>query len=97
MRKLALALIVAATAVVPATAHTAPTPAQRCEGDVELASAKFAQCRLTAEARYSKSLDADKRTAAVARCSDKLQQSFAKAVVDGPRPSGECPLEPHLR
>ena len=56
------------------------TPAQRCEADVELASAKFAQCRLTAEAKYSKSLDDDKRASALARCSDKLEQSFAKAV-----------------
>lgn len=81
MRKLTLKALLLVAVVAPSIAQAAPTPAQRCEADVELASAKFAQCRLTAEAKYSKSLDADKRTAALARCSEKLQQSFAKAVV----------------
>ncbi len=63
------------------------TPAQRCEADVELASAQYAKCRLTAEAKYSQSLDDDKRASALARCSEKLQLSFAKAVA---RYGGAC-------
>lgn len=72
----------------PATSFAATvTPAQRCEADVELASGKYAECRLKVESKYSKSLDADKRTAALARCSEKLEQSFEKAVA---RHGGAC-------
>lgn len=35
---------------------------------MELASAKYAQCRLNAESKFSKTLDAAKRTAALAKC-----------------------------
>lgn len=64
---------------MPAAAAAAPTAEQRWEADVELASAKFAQCRLTAESRFSKDLDATRRATARARCADKLQQSYARA------------------
>ena len=76
---------------VPAAAVAAPTPAQRCAADVELASAKYAQCRLVAESRFSKDLDATRRTAALARCSDKLQQSFERATL---RYGAACTSEP---
>ncbi len=84
---LALVLAVGATSAAAA----APTPAQRCAADVELASAKYAQCRLVAESRFSKDLDATRRTAALARCSDKLQQSFERATL---RYGAACTSEP---
>jgi hypothetical protein len=68
-------------------AHAASTPQQLCESAMELASAKYAQCRLTAESKYSKSLDAAKRTAALTKCSTKLGDAFAKATV---KFSGDC-------
>ena len=83
----ALVLAVGATSAAAA----APTPAQRCAADVELASAKYAQCRLVAESRFSKDLDATRRTAALARCSDKLQQSFERATL---RYGAACTSEP---
>ena len=76
---------------VPAAATAAPTPAQRCEADVELASAKYAQCRLVAESRFSKDLDAARRATALARCSDKLLQSFERAAL---RYGASCTSEP---
>ena len=60
--------------------YAAPTPAQLCESAIELASAKHAQCRLNAESKFSKSNDAGKRTAALAKCTEKLTTAFAKAV-----------------
>jgi hypothetical protein len=73
-------LILALMVVAPA-AHAAATPQQSCEAAMELASAKYAQCRLTAESKFSKSLDAAKRTAALTKCSTKLGDAFAKATV----------------
>ena len=61
-------------------AHAAPTPQQLCESAMELASAKYAQCLLTAESKHSKTLDAAKRTAALAKCSTKLGSAFSKAT-----------------
>ena len=61
-------------------AQAAATAQQSCESAMELASAKYAQCRLTAESKYSKSLDATKRTAALTKCSTKLGDAFAKAT-----------------
>lgn len=57
----------------------APSPAQLCESAMELASAKYAQCRLTAESKYAKTGDAAKRITALAKCSDKLADAFSKA------------------
>lgn len=61
-------------------AIAAPSPAQLCEAAVELATAKFAQCRLTAESRYAKSLDAAKRLDALAKCSANLAKAHDKAT-----------------
>lgn len=63
------------------TASAAPTPAQLCDSAIELASAKFSQCRLTAESKYSKTGDAGKRTAALGKCSQRLSESFSKATL----------------
>jgi hypothetical protein len=61
-------------------AYAAPTPQQLCESAIDLASAKFAQCRLNAESKYAKTLDAAKRTAALAKCSTSLGTAFTKAT-----------------
>jgi hypothetical protein len=60
------------------TAHAAPTPAQLCESAMELASAKYAQCRLNAESEYSKAPDLARYNAALAKCSTKLSDAFGK-------------------
>jgi len=65
---------------VPLEAYAAPTPQQLCESAIDLASAKFAQCRLIAESKYAKTLDAAKRTAALVKCSTTLGTAFAKAT-----------------
>jgi len=65
--------------LAPAAYAVPPTSAQKCEADVELASAKYAQCRLNAESKYSKALDAAKRTAALTKCTEKLTTAFTKA------------------
>lgn len=65
---------------VPPEAHAAPTAQQLCESAIDLASAKFAQCRLIAESKYAKTLDAAKRTAALAKCSTNLGAAFSKAT-----------------
>ncbi|HEY8517948.1 MAG TPA: DUF1566 domain-containing protein [Candidatus Binatia bacterium] len=66
-------------AVAPAT-HAAPTRAQHCEASLEFASAKYAQCRLVAEQKYSISLDAAKRENALLKCSASFAKAFAKAT-----------------
>ena len=73
-------LLLAFAVGAPTPAIAAPTAEQRCEADVELATAKFAQCRLTAESRFSRDLDATRRATALARCADKLQQSYVRAA-----------------
>ena len=74
-----LILILALLAFTP-QARAAATAQQSCESAMELASAKYAQCRLTAESKFSKSLDAAKRTAALTKCSTRLGDAFAKAT-----------------
>ena len=78
MSKLVSTLLVLAV-MVPSITQAAPTPAQLCESAVELASAKYAQCRLTAESKHSKTGDAGKRTAALGKCSERLSDAFSKA------------------
>jgi hypothetical protein len=78
-RFLSFVLILALTGV-PRAAYAAPTPQQLCESAIDLASAKFAQCRLIAESKYAKTLDAAKRTAALAKCSTSLGTAFLKAT-----------------
>ena len=60
-------------------AHAAPTPQQLCESAMELASAKYAQCRLNAESRDTKKPDPVKLEAALGKCSQKLSDAFTKA------------------
>lgn len=57
-----------------------PTAAQKCESTFELASGKFAQCRLTAESKFTKANDAAKLSTALAKCSTKLSDALGKAV-----------------
>lgn len=58
----------------------APTPAQRCEADIELSLAKFASCRLTAESRFSRGLDEAQRGAALSSCSKRFQRAVGRAT-----------------
>ena len=88
---LALAAVLACL-LGPSAAHAAPTDAQKCEAAVELASAKYAQCRLTAESKDSKVPDAAKRTAALVKCSQKLTATFSNATA---KYGASCPaIEP---
>lgn len=64
----------------PPLAHAAPTNAQKCESAMELASAKYAQCRLNAESKDTKTPDPVKLAAALGKCSQKLSDAFAKAT-----------------
>jgi hypothetical protein len=65
---------------IAAPAHAVPTPAQLCESAFELAAAKSVQCRLTAESKYSKTLDQAKRDATLSRCWLNLVSAYAKAT-----------------
>ncbi|MBY0279421.1 DUF1566 domain-containing protein [Candidatus Binatia bacterium] len=78
MPRRSLFVLIALMGFAPAV-HAA-TPQQLCESAMELASAKYAQCRLNAESKYSKTLDAAKRTAAYAKCSANLGTAFSKAT-----------------
>jgi hypothetical protein len=95
MLRRSLFVLIALMGFTPAAHAAPPTSAQKCEADVEKASAKYAQCRLNAESTYSKTLDAMKRTEALGKCSTKLSDAFVKATtkygMDCPatEPSGE--------
>jgi len=73
-------VLIALMSVIPA-AHAAPTPQQLCESALDMASAKYAQCRLNAESKYAKTLDAAKRTSTLAKCSTSLGNAFSKATL----------------
>lgn len=76
-----LSLVVATVAtLVPTFSLAAPTAAQKCEAAVETATAKFAECRLNAEAKFSRDGDVAKRTASLERCSSRLSSAFVKAA-----------------
>ena len=77
--RLTITALLALFAFTP-VAHAAPTDAQKCESAIELASAKYAQCRLNAESRDTKKPDPVKLEAALAKCSQKLSDAFAKAT-----------------
>jgi len=79
MPRRSLFVLIALMGFAPA-AHAGPTNQQLCESAMELASAKYAQCRLTAESKDSKAPDAAKLTAALGKCSQKLSDAFAKAT-----------------
>ncbi|MFN8604293.1 MAG: DUF1566 domain-containing protein [Candidatus Binatia bacterium] len=78
-RRSSFVLILALMGLAP-EAHAAATAQQSCEAAMELASGKYAQCRLVAESKFSKTLDAAKRTAALTKCSTNLGGAFAKAT-----------------
>lgn len=80
MSKLTIPLLALAV-MIPSISQAAPTAAQLCESAIELASAKYAQCRLTAESKFSKSGDTGRRTAALAKCSQLLSDAFSKATL----------------
>lgn len=69
------------------SAHAAPTPQQLCESAMELASAKYAQCRLTAQSKDAKAPNPAKLTEALAKCSQKLSDAFGRATL---RYGGAC-------
>ncbi len=78
-RRSSFVLILALMGLAP-EAHAAATAQQSCEAAMELASGKYAQCRLVAESKFSKTLDPAKRTAALTKCSTNLGAAFAKAT-----------------
>jgi hypothetical protein len=75
-----LALAACLTMVARPASAAPPTDAQKCESAFELASAKFAQCRLTAESKFTKAPDPAKLSAALAKCSSKLSGALGVAV-----------------
>ncbi|MBM4246791.1 MAG: DUF1566 domain-containing protein [Deltaproteobacteria bacterium] len=75
-------------AVVTA-ASAAPTPAELCSAAVELASSKFAACRMKAESTFFKTGLAEKRTADLGKCATKFLDAFAKAET---RYGVDCPM-----
>lgn len=80
MPSMLLPLAVAALAILfPTLCLAAPTNAQKCEATLETATAKFAQCRLNAEAKFTKDGDTGKRANSLARCSSRLSVAFEKA------------------
>ena len=83
--------LAAFSTMVAHPASAAPTDAQKCESTFELASAKFAQCRLTAESKFTKAPDAAKLSAALVKCSTKLSDALGKAVTK--YGAGNCTTE----
>ena len=82
----------AAALLVANPARTAgPTDAQKCESAYELASAKFAQCRLNAESKFTKTNDDAKLATALAKCSTKLLDALGSAVTK--YGAGDCTAE----
>src|SRR4030095_44567 len=69
-------------------ANAVVTDAQKCESAVELASAKYAQCLLKAESRFTKTGDVGARSAALGNCSTKFMVKYNQAFA---RYGGSCP------
>ncbi|MBY0279114.1 DUF1566 domain-containing protein [Candidatus Binatia bacterium] len=74
-------LVLAALFVLTSSAHAAPSDQQLCESAMELASAKCAQCRLTAQSKDAKAPNPAKLTEALGKCSQKLSAAFARATL----------------
>jgi hypothetical protein len=90
MRKtLACAIGALALVALARGAGATPTPAALCASAVELASSKFAACRLKAEATFSKTANGTKRDADLAKCSIKYVTDFGKAQT---RYGASCPM-----
>lgn len=75
-----LTAVTIACSFAPQALASLPSAAQRCEAEVEGAAGKYTQCRLNAEAKYSKNQDTAKRAAALNRCTDKLTSAMAAAT-----------------
>lgn len=76
-----LAALAVTAVLLPMQAQAAPTSMQLCESAITLASAKFAQCRLTTESKAAKgSLTGQKFTDALTKCSTKLSDAYSKAT-----------------
>ena len=84
-----LALASAALLFPTAPARALVTNAQQCQALVTVASAKYAQCRLTAESKFAKSLDAGRLASSLSKCHDKFDSSFSKALLRYP---ADCPM-----
>ena len=69
------------------SAHAAPSAQQLCASAMDLASAKYAQCRLTAQSKDAKAPNPAKLTEALGKCSQKLSGAFGKATL---RYAGAC-------
>ena len=82
------ALIATIVICLGGVANAVVTDAQRCESAVELASAKYAQCRLKAESKFTKTGDVGARSAALGKCSTKFMAKYDQAFA---RYGGSCP------
>src|SRR4029453_14234201 len=69
-------------------ANALVTDAQRCESAFELASAKYAQCRLKAESKFTKTGDVGVLSGALGTCSTKFMAKYNQAFA---RYGGSCP------
>jgi len=85
----AIALAPLSMLVFASVASGAPQPGPLCASAVELAASKLAQCRLKAESVHSRTGDATKRAAALAKCSTKFGEGFDRAVA---RYGANCPM-----
>jgi len=77
-----LPLVAIGLAMATTVQAAPPTSSQQCESKITLASAKFAQCRLTAESKAAKgALVGQKFTDALGKCTTKLSDAYAKALL----------------
>jgi hypothetical protein len=83
-----IALAAALVAALVSVARAAPSAAQKCESAKDGAEGKFARCRLKADSRYAKTLNAAKRAAAYMKCETNLARAYTKAEAKYP---GSCP------
>jgi hypothetical protein len=90
MRRIIACMLGAALlASIAGSAVAAPTPAALCSAAVELAASKYAGCRLKAEATFSKTGLAAKRTSDLAKCTTKFLDAYGKAQT---RYGVACPM-----
>jgi len=77
MRRMASIVALALVHLAGAPAYAAPT--DLCESAIEAAAAKFLQCRLNAESRYTRDLDRTAYRGAIARCADRFARTLSSA------------------
>lgn len=73
-----VSIISCVVACIVETSSSAPTRAQRCEAAIELAAAKYAQCRLTVESKFTETSEASK-LAKLATCSYRFAGVYERA------------------